>query len=194
MFAFTAIFALLATLLPTYAFASTYSDELTEAYEYAYANEITTMESIDDANMYGSLTRIAMAKMMANFSIDVLWNEADTDMECNFPDVSSKLDSDYDMGVTNACQLGLMGVGIDNFNPYGLVTRAEFGTVLSRVLWWDKYNNGATWYSDHLTALNNTTPVIIKNINNPMMLEFRGYAMLMMQRASDYVNSLLDID
>jgi hypothetical protein len=56
-------------------------------------------------------------------------------MKCNFPDVSSKLDSDYDMGVTNACQLGLMGVGINNFNPYDLVTRAEFGTVLSRALW-----------------------------------------------------------
>jgi hypothetical protein len=30
------------------------------------------METIDEADMYSSLTRIAMAKMMANFSIDVL--------------------------------------------------------------------------------------------------------------------------
>ncbi|HBB04406.1 TPA: hypothetical protein DCZ39_06000 [Patescibacteria group bacterium] len=39
-----------------------------------------------------------------------------------------------------ACQLGLMGVGITDFNPNGEVTRAEFGTVLSRALYGEQYN------------------------------------------------------
>jgi len=33
-----------------------------------------------------------------------------------------------------ACQLGLMGQGITNFRPDDVVTRAEFGTVVSRML------------------------------------------------------------
>jgi hypothetical protein len=39
-----------------------------------------------------------------------------------------------------SCQLGLMGQGITVFNPDGEVTRAEFGTVLSRALYGDTYN------------------------------------------------------
>jgi hypothetical protein len=33
-----------------------------------------------------------------------------------------------------SCQLGLMGQGITNFRPDDVVTRAEFGTVVSRML------------------------------------------------------------
>jgi hypothetical protein len=33
-----------------------------------------------------------------------------------------------------ACQLGLMGQGITSFRPNDVVTRAEFGTVTSRML------------------------------------------------------------
>ena len=35
LFAYSALFALLATMMPTYANAASYSDELTEAYGYA---------------------------------------------------------------------------------------------------------------------------------------------------------------
>jgi hypothetical protein len=184
LFAFTAIFALLATLMPVQGVnAASYSSELEGAYDYAYDNGITTMDSIDNANMYGSLTRVAMAKMMANYAMDVLGLEKDTDMECTFPDVSSELDAQYDNGVTNACQLGLMGVGVDNFDPYGLVNRAQFGTVLSRALWGDMYNDSDPYYADHLEAL--ADEGIMNNISNPMMLEVRGYVMLMMQRADE---------
>ncbi len=184
LFSVTAIMALLATTLPIYAMGGTsFSVELEDAYNFAAENGITSADSIDNANMYGSLTRIAMAKMMANFSMDVLGNEADTSMDCSFPDVSTTLDAQYDMGVTNACQLSLMGVGIDNFNPYGLVTRAEFGTVLSRALYGDANNGSDPYYAAHLDALLDAG--IMNNISNPMMLEVRGYVMLMMQRGSD---------
>ncbi|HRX63959.1 MAG TPA: hypothetical protein P5060_02545 [Candidatus Absconditabacterales bacterium] len=183
LFAGSAIFALLATLMPMYAFGASYSDELEGAYDYAYDNGITTMDSIDNADMYGSLTRIAMAKMMSNFAMDVLGSEPDTDMECTFPDVSETLDAQYDNGVTNACQLGLMGVGVDNFDPYGIVDRAQFGTVLSRALYGDMYNGADPYYADHLEALQDAG--IMNNISNPMAPEVRGYVMLMMQRADE---------
>jgi hypothetical protein len=40
-----------------------------------------------------------------------------------------------------ACQLGLMGISSSIFDPKGAVTRAQFGTVLSRTLYGDIYNN-----------------------------------------------------
>lgn len=174
---------MLATLLPVATFGASYSDELEGAYDYAYENGITTMSSIDNANMYGSLTRIALAKMIANYAMDVLNLEPDTDMDCSFPDVSASLDAQYDDWVTNACQLGLMGVGITNFNPYGIVTRAEFGTVLSRALRGDMYDGATPYYADHLEALEDAD--IMTNISNPSATEVRGYVMLMMQRAEE---------
>ena len=183
LFAYSAIFALLATMMPTYANAASYDAELTEAYGYAKNKWITTMTSIDNADMYGNLTRVAMAKMVANYVLDLGLQELDTTKECNFPDVSASLDEAYDNGVTKACQLGLMGVGIEKFNPNGIVTRAEFGTVLSRALWGDEYNGADPYYKDHLQALKDEG--IMTKIENPMATEVRGYVMLMMMRADD---------
>lgn len=183
LFSIVAIAAILGMAVPTTVLgAASYSDELQGAYDYAYGNGITTQSSIDTANMYGSLTRVAMAKMMANYAIEVLGQTPDTTKECSFPDVSAALDDQYDNGVTNACQLGLMGVGITNFNPNGLVTRAEFGTVLSRALYGDVNNGGTPYYVNHLQALKDAG--IMNNIDTPSQLEVRGYVMLMMQRAS----------
>ncbi|HBB04145.1 TPA: hypothetical protein DCZ39_04610 [Patescibacteria group bacterium] len=39
-----------------------------------------------------------------------------------------------------ACQLGIMGINSSLFNPNGIVTRAEFGTVLSRSLYGNLYD------------------------------------------------------
>ena len=141
------------------------------------------MASIDDADMYGNLTRVAMAKMVANYVLDLGLQELDTTKECKFPDVSVALDTAYDKGVTKACQLGLMGVGITKFNPNGIVTRAEFGTVLSRALWGDENNGGDPYYKKHLQALKDEG--IMNMIDNPNMKEVRGYVMLMMMRADD---------
>jgi len=37
--------------------------------------------------------------------------------------------------ILRACELGMMGQGITNFDPNGEVSRAQFGTVLSRALY-----------------------------------------------------------
>jgi hypothetical protein len=73
-----------------------------------------------------------------------------------------------------------MGIDIANFNPNGEVTRAEFGTVLSRALYGTLYNDGQPYYLNHLNALKTNT--IITN-TNPDMKELRGYVMLMLMRA-----------
>ncbi len=188
LFSVSAIVALLGTLAPMYAFGATYSDELQDAYNYAYAHKITTMNSIENADMYGSLTRVAMAKMIANYATTVLWLEPDTSATCTFTDVTAALDAQYDNWVTKACQLGLMGQNITAFRPNDLVTRAEFGTTLSRALNANSdelasMNAANPYYKEHLNFLNKEG--IMKDISNPFMTEVRGYVMLMMMRSDN---------
>lgn len=60
-----------------------------------------------------------------------------------------------------AYQLQIMGIHHDGtalarFEPNKLVTRAEFATVFSRVLYGSKYNqDGEDWAKGHLEALKN---------------------------------------
>lgn len=49
-----------------------YSDELIQAYLFAFANGITTMKTIQDARLDGIVYRKDMAKMMVNYAIKVL--------------------------------------------------------------------------------------------------------------------------
>lgn len=57
------------------------------------------------------------------------------------------------------------------FNPSDTVTRAQFGTILSRVLRGDRYEGGAKYYTDHLAALKRVG--IMTQISNPSMKEVR---------------------
>ncbi len=156
-----------------------YSRELNNAYAFAYKNWITTMSSIDKANMNWPLNRIAMAKMLSNYAINVLWKKPTNIVVPNFPDVSSQLNEDYGWAVTLAYQLWIMWLNIDKFRPYDEVTRAEFGTALSRMLYWLK--DGNPYYSTHLTKLK--AERIISN-DNPNLKELRWYVMLMLMRSA----------
>ena len=73
-----------------------------------------------------------------------------------------------------------MGIWTNKFRPYDPVTRAEFSTALSRMLygledWTDNY------YSTHINKLYQEW--IISN-NNPNLQELRWYVMLMLMRSS----------
>jgi hypothetical protein len=85
-----------------------------------------------------------------------------------------------------ACQLGLMGLESDwvtvkkEFDPRGIVDRAQFGTILSRMLRETKYASGIPYYTKHLQALKQEG--IMTKIENPLKPELRWRVMLMMQR------------
>lgn len=162
---------------------SKYSQELQDAYNFAYQNKITTQNSIDKADMNWWLTRIAMAKMLSQYAINILWKSPDTSKIPNFWDVDSKLDGDYNNWVTLAYQLWIMWVWIDKFRPFDSVTRAEFWTALSRVLYWDKYEWGTQYYTNHLNALKSAG--IMNQINQPNQWEIRWFVMLMLMRAQN---------
>lgn len=158
---------------------SGYSQEFVDAYNFAFKNWITTMDDIEKADMNWGLTRIAMAKMLSQYAITVLWKTPDTTKECSFKDVSAQLDAEYNSWVTLACQLGIMWVGIEDFRPNDLVIRAEFATALSRMLYgtadWEPY------YATHIEKLKSEW---IINNTDAMMQELRWYVMIMLMRSA----------
>lgn len=161
---------------------SPFSTELNDAYLYAYSIGITTMDNIRKANMTGNLLRAHMAKMMTNYAIKVLKKTINTWAACEFDDLSDQT-AEIKMYIKLSCQLGLMGIDLQSFSPNAEVTRAQFGTVLSRALFGDTYNRWLPYYVNHLNALK--AAQIMNIINNPeTMKEIRGYVMLMMMRAA----------
>ncbi len=158
-----------------------YSSELKQAYNWAYQNKITTQSPIEKANMQWQITREEMAKMISNYATEILWKTPDTTQSCLFLD--SNINPDLVEFVTKSCQLWLMGQWITSFKPKDFVTRAEFWTVLSRALWWDKNEWWTTYYQNHLKALKSEW--IMKKIDTPMDYEIRWYVMLMLMRSTN---------
>jgi len=156
-----------------------------DAYKWAFDNWITTKSSIQLANMDLSISRAEMAKMVSQYATKLLKRVPNTGAACKFSDIS-KVTPDLIPFIQEACQLGVMGLNNDgsvasSFNPFGLLTRGEFATALSRMLWGNKYNGGIEFYTNHIKALQ--TAKIITN-TNPLLVELRGYVMTMLMRAS----------
>jgi len=123
-----------------------------------------------------------MAKMLAYYAINILSMKPDETRINKFRDVTEKLDSEYDNWVDLAYQLWIMWINMPNnrFRPFDLVTRAEFGTALSRMLY--KLADGdKVYYSTHLKKLKEEK---IINNDNPNLRELRGYVMIMLMRTT----------
>ena len=167
---------------------------MNDAYEFAYDNWITTIESIEKSKMYWTLTRIQMAKMLSNFAINVLWKQPDTSKKCEFSDISNELDEKYDQWVTKACQLWIMWQNMKNneFKAYRNVSRAEFATALSRMLYWTEDGKWNTkYYEPHTAVLYNEW---IINNTDPNLKEKRWYVMLMLKRTEETAEKTCDFN
>ena len=175
------VVAVMFTLPNASVFAASYSQELQDAYNWAYSKGVTTMSPIDNANMYGAITRAEMAKMLSVYATEVLGMPSNTAAACTFSDIASVKGDLHDY-IIKSCQLGLMGQGITAFRPYDTISRAEFGTALSRALWDDKYEGGNPYYANHLNALK-AAGIMNQIANAESTKEVRGYVMLMLMRA-----------
>ena len=159
--------------------------ELRDAYTYAYLRGMTTQPTIQQADLHRGLTRAEMAKMMSVFAVKVLGKSPVLTGTVDYKDLN-EVNGDLTGYIQQAYQLQIMGIDakgnpIANFNPNAQVTRAEFATVLSRVLYGDKYNQeGANFAEKHLEALKAAS--ILKD-TTPTMKELRGWVMLMLMRA-----------
>ena len=165
---------------------SSFSEEQNHAYLWACGKDITTIRAISGARPDQPLTRAELAKMMSVYVTKVLGKQPVLTGVAQYPDVDSKMGdlADY---IQLAYQLQIMGIHHDGtalsyFEPNKFVTRAEFATVFSRVLYGAKYNqDGKDWADGHLNALKEAG--ILKNIT-PNMLELRGRVLLMLQRST----------
>ena len=164
---------------------STFSDEENQAYLWACEKWITIADNIMKANMNKNLTRAELAKMMSVYSEELLERERVKNESVTYPDVSDKL---WDLAyyIQEWYKLQIMGIHADGsalskFLPSSSVTRWEFWTVFSRVLYGDKYNiNGANYYEKHLEVLKDAW--ILTN-TNPKLIEKRGWILLMLYRS-----------
>ena len=169
--------------------ATTYPDLVNDNAKFAAAvdalTELGVVNGFPDGEFKpgNDLTRAELAKMVSKYAINILKKERNTNEECIFNDITNELDIKYDNGITHACELWLMWQNIKEFRPNDWVTRAEFGTVLSRALWWNKNEWGSTYYENHLKALK--AEWIMNKIDTPTNREIRWYVMLMLMRSID---------
>ena len=163
----------------------TYSEEFNRAYQFSYSNNITTKWSIKEAQMYWNLTRIQMAKMLSQYAINVLWKQPNKTENNQFNDVSDEQNEKYDNAVTLAYQLWIMWQNMlnNNFRPNDEVTRAEFVTAFSRMLYNTldgEYKSTSKYYIHHMEKLKEEW--IITRFE-PKMNEKRWYVMIMLMRS-----------
>jgi len=166
---------------------SSFTKEQKDAYTFAKENWITTKDTIQETQMNGKLTRIAMAKMLSQYAINVLWKEPDlSKWTVKFNDVSNKMDENYDNAVTLSYQLWIMWQNMpnNNFRPNDEVTRAEFVSAFSRMLYNTsdgEYRSTSKYYIHHMEKLE--TEWIVTN-TDPKMKEQRWYVMIMLMRSA----------
>lgn len=163
-----------------------FGQEQIDAYKWALENGITTMKTVEAARLDQPLTRAELAKMMVVYIQKVLEKDPIVTGDVSYSDVDESLGDLYGY-IKLAYQYQIMwinadGTPIELFNPYGLVTRWEYATVFSRVLFGDKFNKDwADFYTKHLEALK-AAWILTNTI--PTIQEMRGWVMLMMYRSS----------
>ena len=174
-----------------------YWKEVVDAYEWAYKNWLTTIGNIQEADPDGYLLRWHMAKMVVNFMMNVLkikWPTVIPDHCKNWNDDPAIWESDeIKWYATISCALWIMWIDMVNneFLPNDIVSRAEFWTIVSRILWWDKFNVVHTpltpFYKFHLNQLKIID--IMTKINKPLTVkELRKRVWLVFKRVSEKIN------
>ncbi len=161
--------------------------EVLFAHMWAYDMWITDMEW-KDSDPDGYIPRWDMAKMIVRFTENVLsWQIPPIPAHCAWWDDPSEWKSlATKIYAEKACALGVMWIRMQNFMPNKLVDRAEFWTILSRLLWWDKYDvvdatKTKLYYTRHLEALSKNK--IMTQIEDPEgRHELRKWAWLMLMR------------
>ena len=170
------------------------SEEEIAAYLYACENDITTIRDINEARLGDYLNRAEMAKIISVFATKELWMKPNTSKDCsNFAASMEGWSQEMKDYMVMSCQLELMWIhtvnyeAIPDFMPSKRVSRAEFWTILSRVLWWNTYEGtNENYYFRHLDALKANN--IITNID-PNITEYRAWVLLMVYRSVEVIKS-----
>lgn len=164
-----------------------YGQEMFDAYNRAISNWITTIDDINKAKLNTKITRAELAKMMVVFMSWTLEKDPIITGSTVYKDVNKEKLWDLADYVQLAYQYQIMwinadGTPMENFNPNKPVSRWEFATVLSRVLYGDTYNqNWAEYYEKHIEALNKAN--ILSNSDHNI-IEWRWWIITMLYRTT----------
>lgn len=169
---------------------STYSEEINAAYIRACENWIVESNTITWAKLWDVLNRAEMAKIISIFDISYFDSLPNKNKDCSaFSKSIEWYSQDMQNYMITSCQLERMWIHsttyepLQDFMPSKSVSRAEFWTVLSRILWWRSYEAGenSKYYVEHLNQLKEIW--VLTNID-PNLVEYRSYVILMIYRAA----------
>lgn len=144
--------------------AAKYPLEMIQAFLFAKNVGMTSFDDITKAMMYKELTRAQLAKFAVEYATNILDMKPDmTRSKACFAYTDTAKAGDLLQYIQYSCMMKLLGQKADGetpapkFRPKDLVTRAEFGTFMSRLVFGDTYNsksaNDPKWYQAHLEAL-----------------------------------------
>ncbi len=165
--------------------------DLETFFAYMWAHDMWIIEaSWEDSDPDGYVTRWAMAEMVVKFSEKVLERETPSTIpaQCAWWDDESEWEPFGTKAYAEkACALWVMWIRMKNFMPNKILDRAEFGTILSRLLWWDIYDvvdatKTKPYYTKHLEALNEKK-IMTQIVNPEKKKELRKWAWLMLMRS-----------
>lgn len=166
-------------------------EDLEAFFAYMWAHDMWIIETAwKDSDPDGYVTRWAMAEMVVKFSEKILgrWIPSIIPAKCAWWDAESEwLSPETKAYAEKSCAIWVMWIRMKDFMPNKILDRAEFGTILSRLLWWDKYDvvdatKTNLYYKRHLEALNEKK--IMTQIDNPEdKKELRKWAWLMLMRS-----------
>lgn len=165
-----------------------YWQEKIDAYHWAFLNWITTQDSLQSANLDWKVTRQAAAKMLVIFAKNVLNKSIDEKSRCI---VKWDITEDLQSYVNQACQLWIMWDDWKEFNAKGSLTRAQFWTILSRLLWGDLYEGSSPYYKGHLDALKSLW-IITSIADSASKEETRGNVFVVLKRIADMSDTIID--
>ena len=169
-----------------------YGEDVFVAYNWAIKNGITTIDDVSQVKFNKKITRAELAKMMVEFMSWTLQRELIITWEAKYKDVNTKKLWDLAWYIELAYQYQIMWINadwapIEDFNPDKTVTRAEFATVLSRILFGNTYNQSwKNYYEKHIDALGKAN---ILNNTNPDLVEARWRIMTMLYNAQNSIVS-----
>lgn len=95
--------------------------------------------------------------MIVNFATKVLGKEPELERTCVFTDILSET-AELQQYAIDACQFGIMGLRGDGspadiFNPNNLLDKAQYSTMLSRLIYGEINNSETCWYCNHVDVL-----------------------------------------
>ena len=165
--------------------------DLDTFFAYMWAHDMWIIDtSWEDSDPDGYVTRWDMAQMVVKFTEKVLERDIPSTIpsQCAWWDLETEWKSpETKLYAQKACALWVMWIRMRNFMPNKILDRAEFGTILSRLLWWDRYDvvdatKTKLYYTKHLNALSERK--IMTQIENPeAKKELRKWAWLMLMRS-----------